>query len=243
MSTSDTSGDLYHLIGDCLPNDHARQVQSHYYIAKLMRGGPSGRRVVDLGCGDGRSVDRFRTFDPDVDWHGLDIESSPEVAGRTRTDATFHSYNGVDMPFEDASVHIVYSHQVFEHVRHPEALLGEIHRVLRPGGSFIGSVSYLEPYHSFSLWNFTPYGWHTVLTAAGLRPLEFRPGIDSLALIQRQYHSRPRESRGWFDSSPLNEEMDAWGERTGRRPALINLRKLQFCGHLVFHAERPLDIG
>lgn len=30
-----------------------------------------------------------------------------------------------------------------------------------------------------------------------------------------------------------------WGERTGRRPALINLRQLMFCGHLVFHARKP----
>jgi SAM-dependent methyltransferase len=232
-------GDLYQLLGHCIPNDHARQVKSTYHVERLMRGGPPGQRVMDLGCGPGESVDVFRRFDPGVDWHGVDIESSPEVAGRTRTDAAFQTYDGVYLPFDDGSFDIVYSHQVFEHVRQPDRLLGEVARVLRRGGAFIGSVSGLEPYHSYSLFNYTPYGWYTLLGDAGLELLELRPGIDGIALIQRAYMGRPGWAMKWVDSSPLNEEIDEWGKKTGRRPALINLRKLQYCGHIVFHAHRP----
>lgn len=231
--------DLYTLIGDCIPNDHARQVGSAELIEGVLKKYPAGARVLDVGCGDGRSIDHFRRVDPATKWHGLDIEGSPEVLSRTRNDASFHAYNGTEIPFEDGSFDIVYSCQVFEHVRHPEAVLREIFRVLAPGGTFLGSVSYLEPYHSFSLWNYTPYGWYTLLGAAGLVPVEFRPGIDGTALLQRQYRSRPPESRGWFKSSPLNDEIDAWGASTKRSPSLVNLRKIQYCGHLVFTAQRP----
>lgn len=234
-----SSADLFALIGDCIPNDHARQVGAVELIGPALKGRPAAPKVLDLGCGDGRSIDHFRSVDPQTDWHGLDIEGSPEVLTRSRQDASFHTYDGTHIPFEDGSFDIVYSCQVFEHVRHPEPVLREICRVLAPGGTFMGSVSYLEPYHSFSLWNYTPYGWHTLLRDAGLVPVEFRPGIDGTALLQRQYHGRHAASRGWFKSSPLNEEIDAWGASTKRSPALINLRKIQYCGHLVFIARRP----
>jgi len=195
--------------------------------------------VLDLGCGTGRSLDVFRKHDPAVDWCGLDIETSPEVDARTRTDARFVTYDGVNIPFPADSFDIVYSNQVFEHVRHPSDLLAEVRRVLTPGGAFIGSVSALEPYHSFSYWSFTPFGWHTLLVDAGLKPVEFRPGIDGVSLILRQYRNRPPETAEWFQNSPLNEEIDRWGEETKRRPALVNLRKVRFCGHLVFYALKP----
>ncbi len=230
---------MWDLIKDCIPTDHAKQVTSTYYIERLMKNAPRGCMVLDLGCGDGRSVDTFRRFDPAVQWHGLDIESSPEVSQRKRSDAIFQSYDGVHIPFPDASFDIVFSHQVFEHVRHPEPLLKEVARVLRPRAAFVGSVSCLEPYHSYSLWNYTPYGWRVLLESAGLKPVEFRPGIDSIALIQRQFQGRPPEARAWFNKSPLNEDIDRWGAETQRNPALINLRKLQYCGHVNFHAIKP----
>ncbi len=229
---------MWDLLSDCIPRDHARQVDATYYLESALRG-QSICRVLDLGCGEGNSVDLFRTLAPNVDWQGLDIESSPEVARRRRGDAPFHTYDGVHIPFPDGHFDLVYSHQVFEHVRHPEQLLKEVTRVLKRSGSFTGSVSYLEPYHSFSLWNYTPYGWRCLLESAGLKLSEIRPGIDAIALITRQYQGKPKEAAAWFKSSPLNEEIDAWGQHTSRHPGLVNLRKLQFCGHLVFRAERP----
>lgn len=230
---------LYELIKEVLPNDHARQISALDYIEPITKLGALGKRVMDLGCGAGSSADAFRAADPTVEWHGVDLQSSPEVETRTRTDVTFHTFDGVRLPFRDNQFDIIYSRQVFEHVRHPEALLGHVERVLKPGGAFIGSLSYLEPYHSLSYWNYTPYGWYELLKAAKLKPLEFRPGIDAIALIQRHYGGKRKEHSPWFTSSPLNEEIDKWGAETGRRPQLVNLRKLQYCGHLVFYATKP----
>lgn len=233
------SADLFKLLEHCIPNDHSRQVSAPYFVQLVLGRDARGTRVLDLGCGAGRSLDMFKRHDPEVKWVGVDIEESPEVKTRTRTDAEFVSYDGINLPFDDGSFDLVFSNQVFEHVRYPEPLLAEVKRVLTPGGAFVGSVSYLEPYHSFSVWNFTPYGWHEVCVAAGLEVKQLRPGIDGVALIRRAFLGRPKEAASWFTSSPMNEEIDAWGKETKRRPALVNLRKLQHCGHIVFYAIRP----
>ncbi len=230
---------MWDLIRDCIPNDHSDQVSADYYVSQLIRESSGNLEVLDVGCGTGASRRLFRAPGVDSFWVGIDILDTPEVNARVTTDAMLCSYDGVRLPFCDNCFDVAYSRQVFEHVRHPECLLEEIHRILRPGGRFIGSVSYMEPYHSYSFWNFTPYGWHTLLLEAGLQPIEFRPGIDAISLIRRQYLGRPEGASTWFTSSPLNEEIAQWGKQKAKRPALINLRKLQFCGHLVFRADKP----
>jgi SAM-dependent methyltransferase len=44
------------------------------------------------------------------------------------------------LPFEDASFDVVVAGEFLEHVREPEAVVAEVRRVLRPDGTFVGSV-------------------------------------------------------------------------------------------------------
>ena len=44
------------------------------------------------------------------------------------------------LPFDDASFDAVVAGELLEHVRRPADLIGEVVRVLRPGGTFTGSV-------------------------------------------------------------------------------------------------------
>jgi len=196
--------------------------------------------VMDLGCGRGDSVDLFRRFRPEVDWVGVDIATSFEVEQRQRTDARFVTYDGSTLPFKDASFDVVYSHQVLEHVRDPLTHLGEIRRVLRHGGAFIGSTSQLEPYHSRSYWNYTVFGFSELVAEAGLELLELRPGIDGVTLVVRSYLGRPPGFGDWFESdSPLNEQIDSWARAEGQPVVQVNLRKLQYTGQFVFLVRRP----
>ncbi|MEV7997092.1 class I SAM-dependent methyltransferase [Streptomyces sp. NPDC086077] len=232
---------LWDLMRDCIPDDHARQVTSRYYLDEVMTSPGAPDRVVDLGCGRGASVALFRRHDPKVRWVGVDIRDSPESRQhRPGGDPLVH-FDGVRLPFRSDTVPLIYSHQVFEHVSHPRELLAEIGRVLRPGGLFIGSTSQFEPYHSFSLWNYTPYGFRVLVEEAGLALKEIRPSLDGVTLIMRSYGNGSKQEYGryWNEESPLNVEIDSWAEQTGRRTALVNLRKLMFCGQFVFRVVKP----
>jgi SAM-dependent methyltransferase len=227
--------DLLELLGSAVPRDRVGQALADDYIPRLA---PLGR-VMDLGCGAGDSVDQFRNVNPDVDWLGMDIEESPEVAARRRRDAKFMTFDGLTLPLDSAVIDAVYCKQVLEHVKDPQPLLQEVARVLRPGGLFAGSTSQLEPFHSYSTWNYTPYGLKLLLERAGLEPLEFRPGIDSLAVIvNRGLGMRSFTRRWWAVESPLNRVANGFGRVRRLTPVQVNAMKLLLCGQFAFLARR-----
>ena len=226
--------DLLELLGDAVPREWAPQALADDYIPALAAGS-----VIDLGCGAGDSVVQFRHVNPDVRWVGVDVEASPEVASRRRTDADFVTFDGVHLPFEDGSFDAVYCKQVLEHVREPGPLLAEVARVLRPGGAFAGSTSQLEPFHSYSTWNYTPYGLKLLLEGAGLELEEVRAGIDSLAVIVNRGVGMRRITRRWWAvESPLNRVAGAFGRVRGLDPVQVNAIKLLLCGQFAFMARR-----
>jgi SAM-dependent methyltransferase len=236
--------ELAELLGPALPSDHARQTLADHYIdAAIGRVGGRPWRVLDLGCGSGSSVDLFRARDPDVQWIGLDVPASPEARGRTRADARFETYDGVSIPFGEASFDLVYCKQVLEHVRDPQPLLVDVRRVLAPGGFLAGSTSQLEPFHSLSLWNYTPLGFCELSRGAGLTVVELRPGIDALALIARRLVRSGRcvdaqWARWWGSRSPLNRLIDLYGRGRAVDPRSLNATKLLLCGQFSFLARR-----
>jgi SAM-dependent methyltransferase len=229
--------DLLALLGDAVPSVPVRQSLADDYIPRLAA---SGGSVLDLGCGTGDSVEQFRNVNPDVRWVGVDIERSPEVGARRRTDAEFVVFDGISLPFADGSFDAVYCKQVLEHVRAPAPLLAEVARVLRPGGLFAGSTSQLEPFHSLSTWNYTPYGLSLLLADAGLPVVEMRAGIDSLAVIvNRGLGMRSWTRRWWSVESPLNRVAGAFGRARRLEPRQVNAIKLLLCGQFTFLARRP----
>lgn len=235
--------ELEALLGDAIPADHARQTLADDYIGARLGAGEGPWRVLDLGCGTGDSVDAFRACDPAVQWTGLDVAGSREVGERTRTDATFVTFDGRSIPFEDHSFDLVYCKQVLEHVSAPAPLLAEVGRVLVGDGRFAGSTSQLEPFHSHSTLNYTPYGFRELLREAGMELCELRPGIDGATLIAHRLcgsgrYLRSRWGRWWRGPSPLHRVIDAHGRLRGLDPRAVNANKLLFCGQFAFVARR-----
>jgi SAM-dependent methyltransferase len=231
--------DLRELLGGRVPADSARQTPAEHMAARALEGLVSPA-VLDVGCGSGRSVEIFRANAPGHTWVGVDIEDSPEVRMRTRTDAEFHTFDGVNLPFEDGRFDVVYCAQVLEHVREPGPLLAEVARVLRPGGRLAGSTSQLEPFHSRSTFNYTPHGLSLLLEGAGLADVELRPSVDALTLIVRRGLGGPALFNRWWDrESPLNRLIGLYGRARGADAAAVNAAKLLFCGQFAFLARRP----
>ncbi len=227
------------LLKEFIPNDNYRQANAIRLIDEICTQKRDIIDVMDLGCGSGDSIDFFRDKIPGAKWAGLDIEKSPGVDSRKRTDGNFYTYDGVHIPFDDKSFDLIYCIQVFEHVRYPEPLLQEIARVLKPTGIFAGSVSQLEPYHTYSMWNYTPYGFSNSLGQAGLKLMEIRPGIDSFTLIGSYALTHCWIPKRWWEKeSPVNRVINIAGRLAGKPTWWINAVKLYLCGHFFFLVQK-----
>jgi ubiquinone/menaquinone biosynthesis C-methylase UbiE len=226
-------------IREYLPNDHSSRQSLNDYVQQFHKVFKDSTNVLDLGCGEGNSIDLFKKIAPRTHWHGVDVEESPEVKKRTRKNESIRTFNGVDLPYPSNKFDVVYCIQVLEHVRFPDKLIAEAFRVLKPNGLFIGSVSYMEPYHSYSIFNFTPYGIIRVFNDAGFNLNEIRPGSDASLLINRQLFNRSKIFSLIWNRNYLHMIFDLIGSVFGLGSCERNFLKIQFAGHLIFLARRP----
>ena len=225
------------LLEEILPNDHSRQSSAFQLAREILSQSNSFRTVLDLCCGLADSKESFSQLDVNLRWFGIDLLSSPEV-DRRRLVEKICAYDGVHLPFPTACFDLVYSRQVLDHVLDPIHLIHEVSRIIKPTGFFVGSVSYLEQYHSYSTWNWTPYGLYKCLDANGFDLLTLRPGIDGLTLAIRAQGLRGSFCDRFFENeSPLNVIIGGIGRIRKKRHCAINAFKLRFAGHICFVAR------
>jgi SAM-dependent methyltransferase len=105
-------------------------------LFKRYVGGP-GRKVLDLGCRDGALTQAFLAGNEVV---GVDADQEALAAAAKLGMET--RWADLDQPLglDDDSFDVVVAGELLEHLRDPHALVAEIRRVLRPGGTFVASV-------------------------------------------------------------------------------------------------------
>lgn len=79
---------------------------------------------------------------PAVDeMHGIDLDADPapvrELLASRRLRSRLIQGSVLELPYEDAHFDLVFCFSVLEHIREYPTALSEIHRVLRPGGTFL----------------------------------------------------------------------------------------------------------
>jgi SAM-dependent methyltransferase len=106
--------------------------------AELARAEIAPRKVLDFGAGVGYSVPFFARHLPAARVTCLDVSRKSLDVGAAQHGgaAEFAHFDGRKIPFEDGTFDAALASCVFHHIPHDEhvALLGEIRRVLRPGG-------------------------------------------------------------------------------------------------------------
>ncbi len=103
-----------------------------------------GEAVLDIGCGAGvDSLIAARMVGPSGSVRGIDLV--PEMLNRAKENAGLMGAENVEftegsaekLPFPDASLDVVISNGVFNLVVDKAKALGEVFRVLKPGGRFM----------------------------------------------------------------------------------------------------------
>jgi len=124
----------------------------------------AGKTVIDFGCGEGReAIEIARSGASRV--IGLDNRESILNLARRRLGGI---ENCVFVTSTNEQADVILSLNAFEHFDHPEAVLLEMHRLLKPGGIVLMSFGpiWLHPYggHLFSV-----FPWaHVLMTERSL---------------------------------------------------------------------------
>ena len=101
----------------------------------------SGESLLDIGCWDGRLLERIRSAGLYDKLTGVDIvEAGVDLARKKGFNAQVVDLNTGVLPFSDQCFDTVTMLAVLEHIFDPYSIIREIRRVLRPGGTLIIDV-------------------------------------------------------------------------------------------------------
>jgi SAM-dependent methyltransferase len=187
--------------------------------------------MLDLGCGD--AVHKEVCTHAGFEWVGMDYQAreAPILA------------DAQSIPFEDGTFEFVLCVTVLQYVQFPFVAMREAFRVLKPQGTLIGTVAFLEPSHGTSYYHPSHLGTYNLLQDAGftvhkLAPVTDWPALKAIASMGLFFRMPRPIAQALI--APLQLFHTLWwragGLLTGRD--LENVRLKHFAGSFIFIATR-----
>jgi FkbM family methyltransferase len=219
--TSRQLPDVWQLLHDVMPED-AAQTSPDTLVHAVLAGASPDASVVALGAAAGACA-----------------TSGGRPAVKVVEVPVWPPLRHVGIPCADGSVDVVVLVDVLEVVDDPRALVADIARVLRPGGVVVGGVAQIARPAAGARRALSVMGLRLLLEEHGLAVDVVKPGVDGPTAAMDSLHGRtPEAGAGSAAESAQNADIDAWGRDTGRRPALVALRKVLNTSVIAFQAHR-----
>jgi 2-polyprenyl-3-methyl-5-hydroxy-6-metoxy-1,4-benzoquinol methylase len=99
--------------------------------------GAGKKRILDIGCGDGRFLEVLRAHGP-KEWELVGIDFDQAAVERCRARGfTAHAKRVEELEGEDNTFDAIVMLQLIEHVDDPVKIAARVFQLLRPGGVFI----------------------------------------------------------------------------------------------------------
>lgn len=211
---------------------------------------PHVTRVLEVGCGGGLLSEEIAGLGfalTGIDPSEPSLATARAHAARSGLPIDYQMGSGEHIPFPDSAFPVVLCCDVLEHVRDLEATIGEIARVLAPGGVFLydtinrtlpSKLIVIKVAQEWPATRFVPpnlHDWHMFITPRELRAvlarhglsnqetIGLRPGANPLRLLSAAYRFR----RGQITPGEL-------GRRLAFRPT-----RLLACSYMGY-ARKPV---
>lgn len=230
-------------IGDYVDNNSTHIASSEEILSNIFK--TEKNEILDFGCGTGGWRNHLEQIG--YKWRGVNYKEGMATSVRevSEADSRIEFYDGLHLPYDDTTFDAIFSFQVFEHIQDIGVTFSELARVLKPGGALVGSVGYLEQFHDFSTYNFTPYGMKLAVEGAGLKLHRIYPSYDVFTWLTRRLLVVTTASDDNSLSPTLrrdnaiHDEFLRFGERMGLSSREINLLRLMFSANFTFHIVKP----
>ncbi len=114
-------------------------------------------RLIDIGCGPGAFLCRVEEAFPEIQLNALDISEEMILQTRERlSDSAIATVgDSENMPLADGQYDVVTCNMSIHHYPHPEKALGEMFRILKPGGALLlNDMDCAAPIRAFANWIF-----------------------------------------------------------------------------------------
>ncbi len=179
------------------------EIKAPWIVEKIQGQGMLHPRILDVGCGGGFLSNALARANFDVTGVDLSPESLKVAALHDETKSVkYEVADAYHLPYADGTFDVVTAMDFLEHVEHPEKVIQEFSRVLKPEGLFF--------FHTF---NRNPVAWLVVI-----KMVEWMVNNTPKDMHVLRLFIRPRELQSYSEKNGMKVL-----EMTGIKPVLSSI--------------------